>query len=50
MLTTRRSVLKAGALGIGLAATPGLSFAARPRQTYWSSTAPRPGRPTVRPR
>lgn len=33
MLTTRRSVLKAGALGIGLAATPGLSFAARPRRT-----------------
>ena len=33
MITTRRTLLKAGALGIGLAATPGLSLAARPRRT-----------------
>jgi hypothetical protein len=33
MITTRRTLLKAGAAGIGLAATPGLSFAARPRRT-----------------
>lgn len=33
MITTRRTVLKAGAVGLGLAATPGLSFAARPRRT-----------------
>ncbi|MDX3005749.1 hypothetical protein PWY87_28985 [Kribbella solani] len=33
MITTRRTLLKAGALGIGLAATPGLSPAARPRRT-----------------
>ncbi|MGW7686426.1 hypothetical protein ACWGID_37135 [Kribbella sp. NPDC054772] len=33
MITTRRTLLKAGALGIGLAATPGLSVAARPRRT-----------------
>ncbi|WP_350279500.1 hypothetical protein [Kribbella sp. HUAS MG21] len=33
MITTRRTVLKAGALGLGLAATPGLSLAARPRRT-----------------
>lgn len=33
MITTRRTLLKAGAVGVGLAATPGLSFAARPRRT-----------------
>ncbi|MEV0798139.1 hypothetical protein AB0I34_10650 [Kribbella sp. NPDC050281] len=33
MITTRRTLLKAGALGAGLAATPGLSIAARPRRT-----------------
>ncbi|HEY3557041.1 MAG TPA: hypothetical protein VGL05_06250 [Kribbella sp.] len=33
MTTTRRTVLKFGALGVGLAATPGLSVAARPRRT-----------------
>jgi hypothetical protein len=33
MVMTRRTVLKAGAVGVGLAATPGLSFGARPRRT-----------------
>lgn len=33
MVMLRRTVLKAGALGIGLAATPGLALAARPRRT-----------------
>jgi hypothetical protein len=33
MITTRRTLLKAGAAGLGLAATPGLSFAVRPRRT-----------------
>ncbi|MFD7153767.1 hypothetical protein ACFV9C_04180 [Kribbella sp. NPDC059898] len=33
MITTRRTVLKAGVLGVGLAATPGLALAARARRT-----------------
>ncbi|HZX08825.1 hypothetical protein [Kribbella sp.] len=33
MITTRRTLLKAGVLGAGLAATPGLALAARPRRT-----------------
>ncbi|WP_202872795.1 hypothetical protein [Kribbella capetownensis] len=33
MIMTRRTLLKAGALGAGLAATPGLSIAARARRT-----------------
>ena len=33
MITTRRTLLKAGVAGIGLAATPGLAVAARPRRT-----------------